>query len=282
MPASSAEHGGKSAAEAVLARDSDAWKAAGYPRPMDYDTNNVLHKALHSWITPLLRRGRTSAFAVGDALPLLSPQDDISALVGRLAQRYSLNDELDASAKGGSRRNGIWWALLAAHAPEMLLHTFWLLFEMCFRLSTPFALLKFVKWLREWDEDDPGASESQGWMWAALVCVLSTGLAMSHHQLFWVGMRMGYGMKQQVRLDHMAILVSGAYGARLDASTYQPGPWAPSPALGRTRTPVSLLAGRQAHHKASHLSLPSLIILIYRSGRCPLSAVRPARRLRPA
>jgi hypothetical protein len=165
---------------------------------MDYASSNIVRKALHSWVTPLLQRGRTGEFAVGDAIPLLSPQDGVRALVGMLSTKYNVEKELDAGAKRGSKRNGIWRALLAAHWPEMLLHAFWTSFEMGFRLAAPYALRRFVGWLRENDVSEVKPSESEGWKWATLFCVFSTCLAMAHHQLFWVGMRMGYGMKQQV------------------------------------------------------------------------------------
>ena len=183
--------------------DSRAWQAYGYPRPIDFDRSNVLLKATHTWGAPLLQRGRKSEFALGDAAPLLSEQDHIAHAVRTYERRYSRDRERAASKRGGAAaqdsiwRNGFARAILRSHVPEMLLHSFWAAAEVAFRVLSPFALRGLVRWLQQYDSDKESVSQGTGWLWASLVVVFGAGLALSHHQLFWVGMRMGLGMKQQ-------------------------------------------------------------------------------------
>lgn len=164
--------------------EDDRWRAQGYPRPVDYASANVFSKALHCWITPLLRRGKAGALDVDSALPLLSPCDRVAALVASLARFYRLERD-DGAPAAPAGEDAFGRALLRAHAPAMALHAAWAVAEMAFRLSTPYALLKFVGWLRDWDDGDRAVHEADGWKWAALVCALSSCLALSHHVFFW-------------------------------------------------------------------------------------------------
>jgi hypothetical protein len=191
-------------------RDEDAdqehaagtWRALGYPRALDYDSNNLLMKLTHSWGSPLLVKGRKLPFTEADALPVLSPCDRIDAAVRRYEEHYDLHKEqgdvTKEKIKHNLSQNGFLLALLRAHASLMLLHSLWALLEMAFRVLSPYALRQLIRWLQRYDQKLPGTKERNGWMWAALVVLLGLGLTLAHHQLFWVGMRFGFVMKQQV------------------------------------------------------------------------------------
>ena len=185
------------------AYDSRAWQVHGYPRPIDFSRSSCFLKATQSWGAPLLQRGRKSLFALGDAAPLLSRQDHITHAVRTYERRYSRDRERAAAKCGGAAaqdsiwQNGFARALLRSHAPELLLHSFWAAAELAFRVLSPFALRGLVRWLQQYNRDKESVSQGTGWLWACLVVIFGAGLALSHHQLFWVGTRMGLGMKQQ-------------------------------------------------------------------------------------
>ena len=178
------------------------WRQVGYSRPVDYDSCNVLLQATHSWGSPLLVKGRKGQFELTDALPLLSKKDHIHAAVQTYERHYSRDQERrDATrdrSSDGVARNGFLVAILRSHIREMALHSFWAVFELAFRVLSPWALRELVRWLQTYDADKSSVREGDGWLWASLVVLFGLGLVLSHHQLFWVGMRLGFGMKQQV------------------------------------------------------------------------------------
>jgi hypothetical protein len=179
------------------------WQERGYPRSISWEDCNVLQKVTHTWGAPLLQRGRKGQFDVRDALPLLSERDRVGSLVRSFERCYDRakerTDANRARTKDGLLQNGFLWAILRCHASEALLHSFWTALESACRLLSPFALRQLVRWLQRYNADSQAVQQGEGWLWASLVVVFGVGLALCHHQLFWVGMRMGFGMKQQVR-----------------------------------------------------------------------------------
>jgi hypothetical protein len=182
------------------------WQQAGYTRPADYDSSNLLIKISHSWGAELLERGRKAGLTPDDALPLLSKQDQVYSLVRRYGAGYGVHQAAQ-QAKGALGRekilqNGFLHTIVTAHISSLALHSFYTALELAFRVLSPFALRQLVMWLQHYDAKKPGTKEGFGWLWTALVIVFGFGLIISHHQLFWVGMRMGFQMKQQVNSVH--------------------------------------------------------------------------------
>ncbi len=64
------------------------------------------------------------------------------------------------------------------------------------RVLSPLALRQFLQWLM--NDSISTLPEWQGWMWALCVSSGALALTLMHHQFFWVGMRMGYDMRQMV------------------------------------------------------------------------------------
>jgi hypothetical protein len=173
-----------------------SWQDAGYRRPLDYSSANIFLKATHSWASPLLIKGKAGKLGISDAGHLLSKRDRIRSLVATFTEKY--DDEM-SKAKRITSRNAFMRAILRCHGQEMTLHSFWTVFESVFRLASPVALRFLVQWLKDYEDPDKDTDEGEGWLWASLLCVAGFALAASHHQLFWCGMRLGFGMKQQAR-----------------------------------------------------------------------------------
>ena len=184
-------------------RREPAWAAAGYSRPIDYGSSGLWARMSHSWVAPMLERGKRDGLVLGDSLPLLSECDHVEALVRGYEKGYSHEREQAeaklAAEKVPFRRNGFLRALLRANAHRMALHCVWTACELAFRVLSPFALRQLVRWLQRYDAGAPGTEEATGWLWACMVIVFGLGLVLSHHQLFWVGMRLGFQLKQQAR-----------------------------------------------------------------------------------
>ena len=74
----------------------------------------------------------------------------------------------------------------------------WCLLESIFRVLSTVGLRQFIRWLRDYEDPAKSPQERIGWMWACLLIGFQLGLALTHHQLFWYGMRLGFLLKQQV------------------------------------------------------------------------------------
>jgi hypothetical protein len=179
------------------------WQQVGYTRPADYDSSNFLAKISHSWGAELLQRGYKASLSPDDALPLLSAQDNVDQLVDTYSSGYGVHQAaLRAKGTNGMQKfyqNGFLRTIIRSHASNLALHSFYAAVELAFRVLSPFALRQLVMWLQHYEDKKPGIKEGLGWLWACLVIVFGFGLVIFHHQLFWVGMRMGFQMRQQAR-----------------------------------------------------------------------------------
>jgi hypothetical protein len=81
---------------------------------------------------------------------------------------------------------------------EFAVHSAWVLVETGIRLLAPLALREFLRWLQRAGAPGAGAPVWVGWMWALAVAACGAGLTLTHHVFFWIGMRLGYVMRQQV------------------------------------------------------------------------------------
>lgn len=112
----------------------------------------------------------------------------------------------------GTGRNVAAWTFLHLYWPRLLLHSMWLLTEIVMRVSAPLVLREFLQWqvAASAAEAVAGASggggggqvvgappEWQGWLLALALGALGFSISVVHHQFFWTGMRMGFGMRQQ-------------------------------------------------------------------------------------
>lgn len=172
------------------------WQEAAYPRSIDYDSASVLQKAFFTYASPFLERGKKSGLQVLDAGPLLSTTDRLSSLVATYSKQFANESKL-ASARG-SKRNALLHSLLRSHKALMIQQSGWVVLESLFRLLSPVGLRQLIRWLRAYEDPDQSPQERYGWMWAGLLIAFQLGLALTHHQLFWCGMRLGFLLKQQV------------------------------------------------------------------------------------
>ena len=179
-----------------------SWRDLGYPRPVAYNSVNVWLRYTHTWGAPLLARGRKGPFDERDALPLLHGSDRVEVAVREFDAAYSVDKEqVGARAPGARsawRRNGFLYALLRVHTGELIGQCAWALIEIASRVLAPYALRQLVRWLILYSEGQD-MEERTGWLWVAAVSALGLLVTISHHQLFWIGMRLGFRLKQQVR-----------------------------------------------------------------------------------
>ncbi|GIL76011.1 hypothetical protein Vretifemale_5752, partial [Volvox reticuliferus] len=81
-----------------------------------------------------------------------------------------------------------WW--------PMALESLWVLVEVGQRLGTPVALRQFLRWLQAYAANE-SPPQWQGWVWAVVLGACGYSMAIIHHQLFWIGTRCGFKMRQQ-------------------------------------------------------------------------------------
>lgn len=131
--------------------------------------------------------------------PLLSDTDKLSHLVTKHSTQFE-KESTAASAKG-SDHNVLLPSLLRSHTTLMLQQCGWTVLESLFRLLSPVGLRQFIMFLRAFENAEQEIEEWRGWMWACLLIGFQLGLALTHHQLFWTGMRFGFLLKQQACLS---------------------------------------------------------------------------------
>ncbi|GFR41484.1 hypothetical protein Agub_g2175, partial [Astrephomene gubernaculifera] len=105
--------------------------------------------------------------------------------------------------------------LLRLYWRPMLLESLWVLVEVGQRLGTPVALRQFLFWLQAYAAGTP-QPEWKGWVWAVVLGACGCSMVVIHHQLFWIGMRSGFRMRQQaIAAIHSKVLRlnSAAVGA---------------------------------------------------------------------
>ncbi|KAG2488022.1 hypothetical protein HYH03_013329 [Edaphochlamys debaryana] len=87
--------------------------------------------------------------------------------------------------------------LLRLYWGQMILESLWVLVEVAQRLGTPVALREFLRWLQAYDAGE-NPPEWRGWVMAGVLGLCGSTMIIIHHQLFWIGMRNGFLMRQQV------------------------------------------------------------------------------------
>jgi ABC-type multidrug transport system fused ATPase/permease subunit len=182
-----------------------SWEAAGYPGSIDYDSASIISRALFTYAGPFLKRGKQNGLEVQDAGPLLSTADKLGHLEATYSKHFTKLSHDKSFTRSG--RNVFLHALLRAHAWLMLQLSTWAVLESLFRLLSPLCLRQFLHWLRDYENAEKQPQERVGWMWACLLILAQVGLALTHHQLFWYGMRFGFLLKQQVCFLSLSIIV---------------------------------------------------------------------------
>ncbi|KAG2425890.1 hypothetical protein HYH02_014893 [Chlamydomonas schloesseri] len=228
--------------EEVKQKDS----AAGASEPFQatrYDLTSWFARLFFGYVNPLLSRAAESPLEEFDAEWLPPPGDmaealgaDFERMYGKVKAEYGYDAlggspssspsrssrSKDADAGGGGRKGAAaaaapprrkkpWTTLtgitlLRLYWWPMLHESLWVLAEVGQRLGTPVALREFLRWLQAYDAgEDP--TEWKGWLWAVVLGLCGLSMMLIHHQLFWIGMRAGFTMRQQcVAAVHAKVL----------------------------------------------------------------------------
>lgn len=185
------------------AKPQPVWQQVGYTHSADFAQANLWGKISHDWVSQLMELGRAGCLAVQHALPLLSECDIVTNCVRRYDALYNRQHEQEDSREqrlhGHARRNGFQSAILRAQTRAFLMHSGFALIEVTLRVTAPLLLRGLIQWLEDYDSAGAAPEEYLGWAWAIAFGCTGIFMTLVHHQLFWVGMRMGYVMKQQVR-----------------------------------------------------------------------------------
>ncbi|GLC33196.1 hypothetical protein PLESTB_000360400 [Pleodorina starrii] len=177
-----------------------------------------------SYVNPILNLAGIRPLEENDVEWLTPTSDEAHTLAANFQRMYEqVKAHYAAPPRGGTgsqpaRRpwttlTGI--TLLRLYWWPMVLESIWVLVEVGQRLGTPVALRQFLRWLQSY-----AAAESppqwQGWVWAVVLGACGYSMVIIHHQLFWIGMRTGFSMRQQaVSAIHAKVLRlnSAAVGA---------------------------------------------------------------------
>ena len=176
-----------------------SWRDVGYKNPIDQGSASIFQKLFFTYASAFLQRGKQNGLQVLDAGPLLSDSDRLSNLVAAYSKQFTKESSRVKNWRN-SNRDLLLHSLLQSHATLMGLQSVLSLVEILFRLLSPVGLRQFIQWLRDYEDPDEAPQERYGWMWAGLLIAFQLCLLLTHHQLFFCGMRLGFLLKQQVRL----------------------------------------------------------------------------------
>ncbi|GBF93736.1 hypothetical protein Rsub_06068 [Raphidocelis subcapitata] len=161
---------------------------------------SLVSKVCWGWVNPLIAKGWAGELGEDDARFLVPPGDEVEPLAAAFDAEYRAVKQARAARR--SKRppllNTTTATLIRLYYFEFAVHSIWVLIETAVRLLAPVALREFLRWLQR--AGAPGASEPAwvGWMWALAVAACGAALTLTHHVFFWIGMRLGYVMRQQV------------------------------------------------------------------------------------
>ncbi|KIZ02657.1 hypothetical protein MNEG_5307 [Monoraphidium neglectum] len=156
-----------------------------------------------TWVNPLINKGWAETLEEDDARFLVPARDEVEPLAARFESKYEqiLKARTARRARGVTRAplvNATTEALLRIFWLEFIWHSFWALVETAARVLSPLALREFLRWLQRDAADGAAEADWRGWLLALAVLAGGGSLTLIHHVFFWVGMRLGYIMRQQV------------------------------------------------------------------------------------
>lgn len=168
----------------------------------------LISRLCWTWVTPLVQRGWAETLEEDDARYLVPQKDEAERLAAQFDEEYKKTLEARASraarAAAAGRRpprplfNATTAALLRIYYWEFAVQSLWVVVETGVRLLSPLALREFLRWLQADAAPGQGPPVWRGWMWALAVTAGGCGMTLIHHLFFWVGMRLGFVMRQQV------------------------------------------------------------------------------------
>eukprot|EP00878_Enallax_costatus_P014214 GHUV01014868.1.p1 GENE.GHUV01014868.1~~GHUV01014868.1.p1 ORF type:complete len:677 (+),score=122.01 GHUV01014868.1:181-2211(+) len=162
-----------------------------------YERAGLWSRIAFSWPQPLIDKGWQNLVLEANDARFLMPNDtDADALASDFESVYS---RLKSKHQGKRKQpNLTTLTLLRLYWPQLVLHSFWVLTEIAVRLLSPLALRQFLSWMTASQSSPETAPVWLGWCWAIAVAAGGIGMTLIHHQFFWVGMLMGFTMRQQV------------------------------------------------------------------------------------
>ncbi|CAD7702664.1 unnamed protein product [Ostreobium quekettii] len=151
-----------------------------------------------SWINPVLRLGAKKALTTDSALPLLPEGEKMAALAPKFDQAYQRR-KATISGDPETMPGMLLSVLLCTHWLALAQQMGWIVGKTTARLMSPFFLRAFLLWLENGDGSD-GTSGSGQWNGVVFGVALVTASAVDglmFHQLWWIGWKLGFRMRQQ-------------------------------------------------------------------------------------
>lgn len=149
-----------------------------------------------SWVSPLIAKGASSKLDQRDADSLTTPFDDAYNLEQRFKRFVG---PYQVPGRPGHQRHGILYRVLfQMYWGTLAVHSVMIVAETVVRLAQPVALREFLVWLVQQQGENGRAGENwKGWLLALAVFSASVIYTLVHHVFVWIGMRMGFHMRQQ-------------------------------------------------------------------------------------
>ncbi|BDA43779.1 probable cystic fibrosis transmembrane conductance regulator [Coccomyxa sp. Obi] len=181
----------------AAAKGSREWFAArGFEKPVGKQHANLWQQVTFNWAAPLLEKGARQEIREDTAEAFVDDQNGAPFQARIFEEAY---EKLKVRRKASQRRsNLLGWTLVHLYKLEMFWHSLWLLLEIAIRVASCVLLKLFLEWIIGFNA--AGYAAFPAWKgWAIAAGLGSTGYLMClvHHQLFWIGMRMGFAMRQQ-------------------------------------------------------------------------------------
>eukprot|EP01025_Chloroclados_australasicus_P012522 TRINITY_DN1575_c0_g2_i1.p1 TRINITY_DN1575_c0_g2~~TRINITY_DN1575_c0_g2_i1.p1 ORF type:complete len:228 (-),score=3.13 TRINITY_DN1575_c0_g2_i1:245-928(-) len=150
----------------------------------------VFNYFTYSWVFPLILRGKQDKIELQDALPFLGNHDQQQYQHETFMREYQ---QIKARSEDNNRQvNSVLRTYLSIYWKLLLVQFTWALIEAALRVCQPILLRQFLVWLQA--EDKP-LNEGLGWALGLGGTVFL--LLIVYHQLWFLGMRLGFWGRQQ-------------------------------------------------------------------------------------
>eukprot|EP00959_Pyramimonas_sp_CCMP1952_P367406 7695365-Pyramimonas_sp.AAC.1 len=159
------------------------------------DDVGIWSKIIFGWVSPALRLGYDASLEQHHVDQMFSRHDKSQRLCEQLelaTRKYMFKEE------NQQQKYGIHMALLSTHRATMLRQSGLIAVESLVKLAAPLFLKRFLELLTEADDSSAGDSSNRTtdlWTFAGLISATALILGVTHHQLFWSSMRLGFNIR---------------------------------------------------------------------------------------
>ncbi|GIL44672.1 hypothetical protein Vafri_2198, partial [Volvox africanus] len=188
--------------------------ASSFAAPLvgkNYADLSWVNQIIFSYVNSIIKIAALRPLEENDVEWLTPSSDEAHTLAAEFEQTYQDVKAHYTTTLGRSKPRRPWTTLtgitlLRLYWWPMFLESLWVLVEVGQRLGTPVALRQFLRWLQAYAAQE-SPPQWQGWVWAVVLGACGYSMAIIHHQLFWIGTRTGFKMRQQaVSAIHAKVL----------------------------------------------------------------------------